>query len=50
MPDIIVLLPDGTEQTYYNVETITYDSANVEGDTETFISETLLRSTLESEY
>ena len=41
MPDINVILPDGSEKTYYNVETVTYDSAT-EGETETFIHETLI--------
>ena len=50
MPDIDVLLPDGRVQTYYNVESVSYDSA-VEGrGAEVFISEHLIQNQMQVDW
>ena len=50
MPDINVMLPDGSEQTYFNINTVTYDSANEVGATETFVSEHLIQNQIQSDW
>lgn len=50
MADINVMLPDGSEQTYRDIETVTYDSASVEGGTETFVSERLILNQAQSDW
>lgn len=50
MANINVLLPDGSEETYYNVETVSYDSASEVGGTEVFVSEHLIRAQAQSDW
>ena len=50
MPDINVILPDGSEQKYSNVNSVSYDSANEEGVIETFISERLIQNQIQTDW
>lgn len=50
MPDINVILPDGSEKTYYNVETVTFDSANDPEGTETFVTEHLIQGQVQADW